>query len=192
MNKYIISALAAVSLSSAATSSHAVTVKLNFTASHFIDSISSVAPPTDPVTGEIYYEAANFGSPITSLISISLTINGHSYALSEVGFGANGAVGKKNPSGTGVFATPTGTDDFFLGWHIGGAPISFSYTAAYDGVNDYQLAFWQATAFDNFTETVVGTTPLPAALPLFATGLGLMGLLGWRRKRKAQAAVAAA
>jgi hypothetical protein len=28
------------------------------------------------------------------------------------------------------------------------------------------------------------TTPLPAALPLFATGLGAMGLLGWRRKRK--------
>ena len=29
--------------------------------------------------------------------------------------------------------------------------------------------------------------PLPAALPLFATGLGALGLLGWRRKRKAQA-----
>ena len=35
-------------------------------------------------------------------------------------------------------------------------------------------------------------TPLPAAFPLFATGLGAIGLLGWRRKRKAQAAVAAA
>ena len=31
-------------------------------------------------------------------------------------------------------------------------------------------------------------TPLPSALPLFATGLGALGLLGWRRKRKAQAA----
>jgi hypothetical protein len=29
-------------------------------------------------------------------------------------------------------------------------------------------------------------TPLPAALPLFATGLGALGLLGWRRKRKAR------
>ena len=27
-------------------------------------------------------------------------------------------------------------------------------------------------------------TPLPASLPLFAAGLGVMGLLGWRRKRK--------
>ena len=33
-------------------------------------------------------------------------------------------------------------------------------------------------------------TPLPAALPLFATGLGALGLLGWRRKRKAQAIAA--
>jgi hypothetical protein len=30
-------------------------------------------------------------------------------------------------------------------------------------------------------------TPIPAALPLFATGLGAMGLIGWRKKRKAQA-----
>ena len=33
----------------------------------------------------------------------------------------------------------------------------------------------------------VSTTPLPAALPLFATGLGALGLLGWRRKRKTAA-----
>jgi hypothetical protein len=28
--------------------------------------------------------------------------------------------------------------------------------------------------------------PIPAALPLFATGLGALGLLGWRRKRNAR------
>jgi hypothetical protein len=33
-------------------------------------------------------------------------------------------------------------------------------------------------------------TPLPAALPLFATGLGALGLLGWRRKRKGAALAA--
>jgi hypothetical protein len=33
-------------------------------------------------------------------------------------------------------------------------------------------------------------TPLPGALPLFATGLGALGLLGWRRKRKATAITA--
>jgi hypothetical protein len=34
-------------------------------------------------------------------------------------------------------------------------------------------------------------TPVPAALPLFATGLGALGLLAKRRKRKAAAAIAA-
>ncbi len=29
----------------------------------------------------------------------------------------------------------------------------------------------------------ISSTPLPAALPLFTTGLGGLGLLGWRRKR---------
>jgi hypothetical protein len=33
--------------------------------------------------------------------------------------------------------------------------------------------------------------PLPAALPLFASGLGGLGLLGWRRKRKTAARAAA-
>jgi hypothetical protein len=34
----------------------------------------------------------------------------------------------------------------------------------------------------------VAVMPLPAALPLFAGGLALLGLLGWRSKRKAVAA----
>lgn len=41
-------------------------------------------------------------------------------------------------------------------------------------------------AFADYT-----ATPLPATLPLFATGLGALGLFGWRRKRKAAAQVAA-
>ena len=36
--------------------------------------------------------------------------------------------------------------------------------------------------------TVLLPTPLPSALPLFATGLGALGMLGWRRKKKATAA----
>ena len=34
---------------------------------------------------------------------------------------------------------------------------------------------------------VPSNVPLPAALPLFATGLGALGLLAWRRKRKVTA-----
>jgi hypothetical protein len=41
-------------------------------------------------------------------------------------------------------------------------------------------------------DPVAATTPLPAALPLFASGLGALGLFGWRRKRKGAATSAAA
>jgi len=39
---------------------------------------------------------------------------------------------------------------------------------------------------------VVEQTPLPAALPLFVTGLGALGVLGLRRKRKAAAIISPA
>jgi hypothetical protein len=35
--------------------------------------------------------------------------------------------------------------------------------------------------------TTTPTVPLPTTLPLFATGLGALGLLGWRRKKKTAA-----
>jgi hypothetical protein len=37
------------------------------------------------------------------------------------------------------------------------------------------------------TPVDLSATPIPGALPLFVSGLGAIGLLGWRRKRKAAA-----
>jgi len=48
---------------------------------------------------------------------------------------------------------------------------AYSYTFSID-------AFSDANRNENF-----GAVPLPAALPLFATGLGVLGLLAWRRRR---------
>ena len=45
-------------------------------------------------------------------------------------------------------------------------------------------------ADQSITLDIVASTPLPAALPLFATGLGALGFLSRRKKRKAQAVVA--
>jgi hypothetical protein len=41
---------------------------------------------------------------------------------------------------------------------------------------------------DNIFAPPGAATPLPAALPLFASGLGALGLLGWRRKKKSAVA----
>jgi hypothetical protein len=75
--------------------------------------------------------------------------------------------------------------------------IKFSWDAV-DNIKDKDVDFglWQSGFFLDFTVgdsqfaqalLRVNDTPLPPALPLFATGLGGLGLLGWRRKRKAQA-----
>jgi hypothetical protein len=52
----------------------------------------------------------------------------------------------------------------------------------YSTGGNVQVAFWAGD--------YMAPTPLPAALPLFATGLGALGLLGWRRKWKNTAALA--
>jgi hypothetical protein len=58
---------------------------------------------------------------------------------------------------------------------------SYAYGIGGNFVEAYQLSTFPAPS--------PSATPLPAALPLFAAGLGAMGLLGWRRKRKQVAAV---
>ena len=44
--------------------------------------------------------------------------------------------------------------------------------------------------FGEISPSPASATPLPAALPLFATGLGALGFLGWRKKKKATAPAA--
>lgn len=54
----------------------------------------------------------------------------------------------------------------------------------------YMTAGQEFGSLNGLTDVVdfaASATPLPAALPLFVAGLGSMGLLGWRRKRRAQA-----
>jgi hypothetical protein len=46
---------------------------------------------------------------------------------------------------------------------------------------------WSITPDISFELATDPTTPIPATLPLFAGGLSMMGLLGWRRKRRAAA-----
>ena len=75
-------------------------------------------------------------------------------------------VGGSNTSG-GLWAL-----DFGIGGS-NGSPNTLYFT---DGINGEADGLFGA----------IDATPIPATLPLFATGIGGLGLLGWRRKRKAQ------
>jgi hypothetical protein len=80
----------------------------------------------------------------------------------------------------------------------GNQPIPFSFDYKVDP-GTYTITFVGALVSSTSVGSLDGTitagdppsaTPLPAALPLFATGLGALGLLGWRRKRKGATAMA--
>jgi hypothetical protein len=73
------------------------------------------------------------------------------------------------------------------------AQLEFGFNLADGGIHVqdssdlHTIAGSVTQPFQIATEEVVSPVPLPSALPLFATSLGALGLLGWRRKRKAQA-----
>lgn len=75
---------------------------------------------------------------------------------------------------------------------------SGTYVLLFGVSNWADIAFDSGLAFSGLTvdgvpiegEDDIAVIPLPAALPLFATGLGALGLLGWRRKKKAAALAA--
>jgi hypothetical protein len=70
------------------------------------------------------------------------------------------------------------------GWICGGASVPFcllgpNQNGNYNGFNDPIV-----TISDFAVEAVVGQTPLPGTLPLFASGLSALGLVTFRRKRQ--------
>ena len=67
-------------------------------------------------------------------------------------------------------------------------PIGHVRFTSVSATFDVDLAHSSVVVGNSF---ILPGSPLPSALPLFATGLGALGLLGWRRKRK-NAALAAA
>src|SRR5262245_35522357 len=65
--------------------------------------------------------------------------------------------------------------------YAGGALVANS--SGCGACSDIRLS---AIGVENLSSGSLTPVPVPAALPLFATGLGALGLLGWRRKRKAR------
>jgi hypothetical protein len=71
----------------------------------------------------------------------------------------------------------------------GGSTIDpmFYIDPSFSLASEYSLTFSPGINAGSLSTTPA--TPVPAALPLFATGLGALGLLGWFRKRKPPASL---
>jgi hypothetical protein len=67
--------------------------------------------------------------------------------------------------------------------------VNLFYDAGYGAITENSDDVVVQESDGTFTVTPAAT-PLPAALPLFATGLWALGLLGWRRKRRNAAKLA--
>ena len=113
----------------------------------------------------------------SNMLSLSFTVNTGSGPLV---FGTADIDASSSTEFNSSVSPPTIVDGFgLLATHL-------SNSIAIEGVNGIDLFTSLPTDSYSGTWTEV-TTPLPATLPLFATGLGAIGLLGWRRKKKAAA-----
>jgi hypothetical protein len=166
----------------------------------FVDNLLSYNPATQGAIVSISASvdkdittAGNFASGTAGNTFRPLIEQGGTYYLAAIpgpGFTSPGSSGYNTISGdltatdflaynfaTGTFGTTNPNFD--------GDPILFGLGQ----ITSFNPGTFTTIDYDNLTFGV-SATPLPAALPLFTTGLGALGLLGWRRKRKTQAAVA--
>jgi hypothetical protein len=88
----------------------------------------------------------------------------------------------------GTFFAPAGPNQglSFLGVDFGSAIIArVLITSGNAALGPNEIGGLDLVAMDDFIYgEPVSAVPLPGALPLFATGLGALGLLGWRRKKR--------
>jgi hypothetical protein len=166
---------------------HASPITLSFTAGSF-----GVGSPVIEVSGSITYDAPTVFDQINSLISIDLSIDGFDYTLADVDFAVRDPSICCFPSLPAIFGTISGrsltpgTDDFLLLFDhpqlniTGPGFFRFAFTTSSD-----DNAVYDAESRLISFRGVGSAVPIPAALPLFATGLGVLGFVGWRRRKAA-------
>jgi len=157
----------------------------------------------------IYVFNFDFGFDVTSLATITSAIveiqhgslgrraSGFSSGSGPgFGFAAVTASAGGSPTGLGDFfgndTSPTGSDDeesvkissFDVSSLIAAGTFGIlNLTIDGTGISPNPVDLF-AMDFARLTVTGVSVVPIPAALPLFGTGLGLLGFLGWRKRRR--------
>ncbi len=121
----------------------------------------------------------------TNVLTLTFSTSVHLTGVATLFDGAHTPFGNGDPlSATTGFFLLNSTATSFTTANTNGLDLTGTvFTFAEDGVNDPQF-YVSGLAYD---VTGVGTqsnTPLPAALPLFAGGLGFVSILARRRKQK--------
>jgi hypothetical protein len=123
---------------------------------------------------DLLLSAGNNPSPANTFTDANLIQNGGSQSPFEWGFA----------DGTDLTMFSGAATEFEGFSPLGGTVGLVTYLGPWPGT-------FSGGSFDTVLTLAPVATPLPAALPLFASGLGALGLLARRRKRKNAAALAA-
>lgn len=191
-----LAAVAVVTGLFAAPAAHATTVTYAFDGSSvnpaFTATISVDAVGGQGLSGT---GSINFNGNIFDLTLITLATPGGNYG---------GTVGYRDNHGTDIFGGNTaipidpnglifaisnnpvvGQDAIFSVWDNGGGTFEFLLSGTLTGVYDVWYVTGTGTgAILPPSNTAVAETPLPATLPLFASGLGAFAFVARRRRRK--------
>jgi hypothetical protein len=148
------------------------------------------------LTGQLTFASGLLGTGVINESQIqNLTIN---VLLNGVSQGTASLASFTAPQFNLNFDTTT--DQFVVGDVSGGSAgqiwnFDSATSVGFASGSEQQIVSVNGSEFGNIvvgdstlTATLTSETPLPAALPLFATGVGAIGLLARRKKRKAVAA----
>jgi hypothetical protein len=204
MNQKLLAMIAGLAISAtySAPPAHAVPI------TYFADlSGAAESPPNaSPGTGfaQVIIDIAAHTLQVTATFSdlLGTTTAAHIHCCTATAGTGTAGVATQTPSFVGF---PLGVTSGSYSSPVFDLTVAGSWNAAFIAANGGTIAAAEAAlalglaageAYFNIHTTVVpggeirgflAPTPLPTALPLFVTGLGALGLLGWRRKKKAAA-----
>jgi hypothetical protein len=172
--------LAVLSLPVANAKAASITLTYDFT----VSGLGSVSP-VDPWHGTftITYDPTATGNSLGTLDSFTSNLPASYSPFVFAQYTSHLIIGDNCSPGTCSALTQTDQAWFWFAIDSNGSPTNFIQASISNA------SFTNVPVTNNFTVTL-SPTPLPPALPLFASGLGALGLLGWRRKKKTQAVAA--